>query len=69
MAKMKTKRAAKKRFRVRAKGKFSHGGAYVRHNTGKKRPKTKRRLRRVRAITGVDEVLVRRTLPYRYKAY
>lgn len=68
MAKIKTKRAAKKRFRVRAGGKFSRGQAFKRHNTGKKRQKNKRQLRRVAGVTSVDEVLVRQTLPYRFKS-
>ncbi len=69
MAKIKTKRAAKKRYRVRAGGKkFTRGKAFKRHNTGKRDQKNKRQLRRTDSVSSVDLVLVRQTLPYRFKS-
>ena len=52
MPKMKTKSAAKKRFRVRPGGTVKRGQAFKRHNLKKKTRKNKRHMR---GTTGVHE--------------
>ncbi len=46
MPKMKSKRGAVKRFRVRGSGSIKRGGAYKRHILTKKSTKRKRQMRR-----------------------
>ncbi len=46
MPKMKSKRGAAKRFRVRGSGSIKRGGAYKRHILTKKTTKRKRQMRR-----------------------
>ena len=48
MPKMKTNRAAAKRFRVTASGKVKHKKAYARHHAWAKNRKQKRHLRQAR---------------------
>jgi len=64
MPKMKTKKSAAKRFRVRAGGSIKRGQAFKRHILTKKTTKNKRQLR---GITGVHETnvdSVRAMMPY-----
>ena len=64
MPKMKTKRAAAKRFKLTGTGKLKRNKAYKRHILTKKSPKTKRNLRK---STLVDESNVKNMntiLPY-----
>ena len=68
MPKMKTKRAAAKRFRANAAGKFVHGKGYSRHNTGKKSGKSLRQVRGTQVVAKADAGLVKGMLPYRKTA-
>jgi large subunit ribosomal protein L35 len=64
MPKMKTKKSAAKRFRVRAGGTVKRGQAFKRHILTKKTTKNKRQLR---GTTGVHETnmnSVRAMMPY-----
>jgi large subunit ribosomal protein L35 len=62
MPKMKTHSGAKKRFRKTAKGKLRARHPMLSHNTGKKRPKRKRRLGRPVTVAKPDEKRVRELL-------
>ena len=63
MPKMKTKKSASKRFKVRASGSIKRGQAFKRHILTKKTTKSKRHLRGSAAIHAADEASVRRMLP------
>ena len=67
MPKMKTKKAAGKRFRVTGKGLFKRGKAFKRHNTGKKSAKVKQDLRHGGHVVAADVPLLKRMLPFRAK--
>jgi large subunit ribosomal protein L35 len=62
MPKMKTHSGAKKRFRKTGKGKLRARHPNLSHNTGKKRPKRKRRLGRPVVVAKPDEKRVRELL-------
>jgi large subunit ribosomal protein L35 len=64
MPKMKTNRAAAKRFRVTGSGKFKHRRAYRSHMMSNKSVKQKRHLREDSRVHPRDEGLVRALLPY-----
>ncbi|OYT68304.1 MAG: 50S ribosomal protein L35 [Chloracidobacterium sp. CP2_5A] len=64
MPKMKTKKAAAKRFEVRASGSIKRGQAFKRHILTKKTTKAKRHLRGAVEIHESDARAVRRMLPY-----
>jgi large subunit ribosomal protein L35 len=64
MPKMKTKKSAAKRFKIRAGGSIKRGQAFKRHILTKKTTKSKRHLRGPVAIHAADEASVRRMLPY-----
>jgi len=64
MPKMKSKRGAAKRFRVRAGGSIKRAGAYKRHILTKKSTKRKRHLRGTTAVSAADKRAVRTMLPY-----
>jgi large subunit ribosomal protein L35 len=64
MPKMKTKKSAAKRFKIRAGGSIKRGQAFKRHILTKKSTKTKRHLRGPVTIHASDELSVRRMLPY-----
>jgi len=64
MPKMKTKKSAAKRFRVRGSGSIKRGAAYRRHILTKKSTKTKRQLRRTSAVDNTNTKAVRSMLPY-----
>lgn len=64
MPKMKTRRAAAKRFTVTGTGKFKRNKAYKRHILEKKSPKRKRNMRKAAIITASDHERVSRMLPY-----
>jgi large subunit ribosomal protein L35 len=59
MPKMKTHSGAKKRFRKTAGGKLRARHAMLSHNTGKKRPKRKRRLGRPVVVSPKDRKRVK----------
>jgi large subunit ribosomal protein L35 len=67
MPKMKTHRGAAKRFRVIGSGKFKRKKAYRSHMMGHKTTKQKRGLRARTLIHAVDEVHIKRLLPYSVK--
>lgn len=64
MPKMKTLKAAAKRFKRTASGKFLRHHAYHSHILTKKSAKRKRHLRRVAPVSGANRTSVARTLPY-----
>jgi large subunit ribosomal protein L35 len=64
MPKMKTKKGAAKRFRVRGSGSIKRGAAYRRHILTKKSTKVKRQLRRRSAVDNTNTRAVRSMLPY-----
>ena len=64
MPKMKTKSAAKKRFKVTGTGKVKAAVAYKRHCLGAKSTKMKRSSRRTMVLAKADGIIVRRFLPY-----
>ena len=64
MPKMKTKKSAAKRFRVRASGSIKRGQAFKRHILTKKTTKSKRHLRGAVQISDADVKSVRRMMPY-----
>ena len=64
MSKMKTKRAAAKRFSFTARGKIKRNGAFHRHNFTNKPKQAKVRHRQVQYVDSADVPLVRRMLPY-----
>ena len=64
MPKMKTKSAAKKRFRLTATGKVKAGPAYKRHCLGAKPTKMKRNSRGPMVLSKPDGIIIKRFLPY-----
>lgn len=64
MPKMKTKKSAAKRFRVRAGGSIKRGQAFKRHILTKKTTKNKRQLRGAVEVHVSDAVSVRAMMPY-----
>jgi len=64
MPKMKTKKSAAKRFRVRPGGTVKRGAAYKRHILTKKTTKNKRHLRGTTGIHSTNADSVKAMLPY-----
>jgi len=64
MPKMKTKKAAAKRFKVTASGKIKHGVAGKRHRLISHNAKYIRQQRGTEILSKQDEVMVKRYLPY-----
>ena len=64
MPKMKTKKAAAKRFRVTGTGKIRGTVAYKQHNTSSRPTKMKRQARGMFTLTESDARIVRKFLPY-----
>jgi len=64
MPKMKTKKSAAKRFRVRAGGSVKRGQAFKRHILTKKTTKNKRHLRGTEAVHATNVDSVRAMMPY-----
>jgi large subunit ribosomal protein L35 len=67
MPKMKTKRAAAKRFRVTGSGQYKHKRAYRSHQMSAKTVKQKRHLREDVRVHPTDEGRLRRMLPHDVK--
>lgn len=65
MPKLKTKRAAAKRFKVTGTGKLKRGKAYKRHILTKKSAKTKRNLRKATLVDESNVKTMKKVLPYR----
>ena len=64
MPKMKTNRAAAKRFKLTAKGKLKHRKAYRSHILSTKAPKRKRQLRKDTYVDASNVKQVKRLCPY-----
>ena len=64
MPKMKTKRAAAKRFKLTGTGKLKRNKAYKRHILTKKSPKTKRNLRKSTRVAESNVKNMKTILPY-----
>ena len=64
MPKMKTNRAAAKRFKRTGSGKIRRNKAYKRHILTKKSATQKRRLRKAAILEKCDEKLVAKMIPY-----
>ena len=64
MPKMKTKKGAAKRFKVRGSGSIKRGQAFKRHSLTKKTTKNKRQLRGSTAVHDADVNAVKAMLPF-----
>lgn len=64
MPKLKTNKAAAKRFKATASGKFKYANANKQHLLGKKSSKRKRNLRHLDIADKSNERQLRRMLPY-----
>ena len=64
MAKLKTKKAAAKRFKVTASGKLKRSKAYKSHILTKKTSKRKRNLRKATMTDSTNEKVMKKILPY-----
>ena len=64
MPKMKTNRAAAKRFKVTGTGKLKRSKAYKRHILTKKTTKTKRNLRKAAIVDATNVKAMKKILPY-----
>lgn len=64
MPKLKTNRAAAKRFKRTAKGGFKRAHSHLRHILTKKSSKRKRNLRGTAMVHSTDVARVRQMLPY-----
>jgi large subunit ribosomal protein L35 len=64
MPKMKTKKSAAKRFRVRAGGTVKRGQAFKRHILTKKTTKNKRQLRGTTGVHETNMASVKAMMPY-----
>ncbi len=64
MPKMKTKKSAAKRFRVRGSGSVKRGQAFKRHILTKKTTKNKRQLRGTAGVHSTNMASVKAMLPY-----
>ena len=67
MPKMKTNRAAAKRFRVTARGKIKRFRPFGNHLMTSKSPSRRRKLRRADVIAAADRKVVTLLLPYAWK--
>ncbi|WP_026884455.1 50S ribosomal protein L35 [Clostridium akagii] len=64
MPKMKTKRAAAKRFKLTGTGKLKRSKAFKSHMLTKKSAKTKRNLRKTGYVSSTQEKTMKTLLPY-----
>jgi large subunit ribosomal protein L35 len=64
MPKLKTNRAAAKRFKKTARGKIRHRSSYRGHKLGGKNPKRKRHLRGPAYVDSTNLKSVQKLLPY-----
>ena len=64
MPKIKTNRAAAKRFKVTGTGKLKRSKAYKRHILTKKTRKTKRNLRKAALVDSTNVKTMKKILPY-----
>ena len=63
MPKLKTRRAAAKRFTITSKGKVKRRKGFLRHILTNKTSKQKRHLRRATLVSKADERSIKRLLP------
>ena len=64
MPKLKTNRAAAKRFKVTGSGKIKRHKAFTRHMLTSKTRKQKRQLGKAVVVNAADERAIRRLIPY-----
>jgi large subunit ribosomal protein L35 len=64
MPKIKTNRAAAKRFKKASSGKFKRNKAYASHLLGHKSAKRKRNLRKSSLVDATNQGALKRMLPY-----
>ncbi|MDR1687808.1 MAG: 50S ribosomal protein L35 [Clostridiales bacterium] len=64
MPKLKTNKAAAKRFSVTGTGKLKRSRANKQHILGKKSPKRKRKLRKLGLVSAANHAQVKKMLPY-----
>ncbi len=64
MSKLKTNRAAAKRFSLSKRGKVKHKRAYLRHLLSSKAPARKRRLRHSGILNRTQAQVVKKLMPY-----
>ena len=64
MPKMKTKRAAAKRFKATGTGRLKRNRGWKRHKLEGKPPKRRRRLGKAVLVAKVDEPRIKRLVPY-----
>lgn len=64
MPKLKTKRAAAKRFKVTGTGKLKRNKAYKRHILTKKSAKVKRNLRKATITDSTNAKVMKKLIPY-----
>ena len=64
MPKMKTNRAAAKRFKLTGTGKLKRAKAFKSHILTKKSSKTKRKLRKTAYVSSTQEKVMKKILPY-----
>ncbi len=64
MPKLKTNRAAAKRFKLKKSGKVKHKKAYSRHHAWAKNRKAKRHMRIKAVLTDVQAAVVHKLMPY-----
>lgn len=64
MPKLKTKRAAAKRFKMTGTGALKRSKAYKRHILTKKSAKTKRNLRKATLVDATNSKVMKKILPY-----
>ncbi len=64
MPKMKTSRAAAKRFKITKSGKVKRSKAYKSHILTKKSAKRKRNLRKAGLLSSADAKVMKKILPY-----
>ena len=64
MPKVKSKKSAAKRFKIRSSGGIKRSQAYMRHILTKKSTKRKRQMRRRSAVDYTNTAAIRNMLPY-----
>ncbi len=65
MPKIKTNRAAAKRFRVTGSGKIKRNKGFKRHILSNKSKKRKRNLRHATTVSAVEQKNIRKLIPYK----
>ncbi|CFX53769.1 Ribosomal protein L35, non-mitochondrial [Syntrophomonas zehnderi OL-4] len=65
MPKMKTHRAAAKRFKKTGSGKIKRSKAYANHMFSSKTPKRKRNLRKPGLVSDVEQKRIAKLIPYK----